>query len=163
MQSKLLPIYLNDHLAGATAGADLARRLAGSNESEEDYGLPLSQVAREIEEDREALRAIMSRLDVGTDRAKQLLAWAAEKAGRLKLNGHLLSYSPLSRLEELEMLALGVTGKRALWLSLLLLVPHEKSLSAQELETLVGRAQEQLDTIETCRQRAILDAFPSQS
>jgi hypothetical protein len=64
MQSKLLPIYLNDHLAGATAGADLARRLAGSNESEEDYGLPLSQVAREIEEDREALRAIMSRLEV---------------------------------------------------------------------------------------------------
>ncbi|HEY3865118.1 MAG TPA: hypothetical protein VGL54_03415 [Solirubrobacteraceae bacterium] len=161
MSSKLLPIYLNDHLAGATAGADLARRLAGSNEDEEDYGLPLSQVAREIEEDREALRTIMSRLGVGTDRAKQLLAWAAEKAGRLKLNGRLVSYSPLSRLEELEMLALGVTGKRTLWLSLLLLVPHEESLSTPELETLIGRAQEQLDTIETCRQRAILDAFPS--
>lgn len=161
MPSKLLPIYLNDHLAGATAGADLARRVAGSNEGEE-YGLPLSQLAREIGEDREALRTIMSRLGVGTDRAKQLLAWAAEKAGRLKLNGHLLSYSPLSRLEELEMLALGVTGKRALWLSLLLLAPDEASLSTPELETLIGRAQEQLDTIETCRQRAILDAFPAQ-
>jgi hypothetical protein len=163
MSSKLLPIYLNDHLAGATAGADLARRVAGSNDGNEDYRLPLSQLAREIEEDREALRAIMSRLDIGSDRAKQLLAWAAEKAGRLKLNGHLLSYSPLSRLEELEMLALGVAGKRSLWLSLLLLAPDQECLSTQELEQLIGRAEEQLDTIETCRQRAIFDAFPPQA
>jgi hypothetical protein len=163
MSNELLPIYLNDHLAGATAGADLARRVAGSNKGNEDYRLPLSQLAREIEEDREALRTIMSRLGVGSDRAKQILAWAAEKAGRLKLNGHLLSYSPLSRLEELEMLALGVTGKCSLWRSLLLLAPDEERLPIPELEQLIGRAEEQLDTIETCRRRAVLDAFPSQT
>jgi hypothetical protein len=31
MQTKLLVIYLNDHLAGATAGAAVAQRAAGSN------------------------------------------------------------------------------------------------------------------------------------
>ena len=36
--------------------------------------------------------------------------WVAEKAGRLKLNGSLLTYSPLSRLVELEGLSLGVEG-----------------------------------------------------
>jgi hypothetical protein len=161
MPDKLLSIYLNDHLAGATAGAELARRAAGSNEGNNDYSPALVQLARKVEEDRKALLAIMSRLGAGTDRTKQLLAWAAEKAGRLKLNGHLLSYSPLSRLEELEMLTLGVTGKRALWLSLLVLAPDEDRLSTQELETLIDRAQEQLDTLETCRQRAVLDAFSS--
>jgi hypothetical protein len=49
---------------------------------------------------------------------KVLLGWGAEKAGRLKLNGELLGYSPLSRLEELEALSLGVEGKLALWTAL---------------------------------------------
>jgi hypothetical protein len=31
MQSKLLAIYLNDHLAGATVGAAVTRRVASSN------------------------------------------------------------------------------------------------------------------------------------
>ena len=32
----VLGIYLNDHLAGATAGAELARRAAGSAQDRED-------------------------------------------------------------------------------------------------------------------------------
>ena len=39
------------------------------------------------------------------------MAWSAEKFGRLKLNGQLSGYSPLSRLEELEILALVAEGK----------------------------------------------------
>jgi len=41
-----------------------------------------------------------------------------EKVGRLKLNGQLTGYSPLSRLVELEGLELGITGKRAMWAAL---------------------------------------------
>ena len=52
-------------------------------------------------------------------------AWAAEKAARLKLNGRLLSRSPLSSLEELEMLRLGVEGKAAGWRTLRALAVHE--------------------------------------
>ena len=32
MSKKLLSIYLNDHLAGATGGLELARRARGANE-----------------------------------------------------------------------------------------------------------------------------------
>lgn len=35
MPSKLLAIYLNDHLTGATGGAALARRTAESNQLEQ--------------------------------------------------------------------------------------------------------------------------------
>ena len=35
LSSDLLPIYLNDHLAGATAGSGLAHRAAGANEGTE--------------------------------------------------------------------------------------------------------------------------------
>jgi hypothetical protein len=160
MQSKLLAIYLNDHLAGATAGVAVARRAAGSNRNNDTYYPALAALAEEIHDDRATLLGIMSGLKVGTDPVKQALAWAAEKAGRLKLNGHLLSYSPLSRLAELELLALGVTGKRALWRSLELLAPQESRLRHEQLAELLARAERQLEQIEMCRRRAASDAFP---
>ena len=57
---------------------------------------------RQIEEDVDALRDLMARLGVKPDRVKEAMGWTAEKLGRLKLNGQLLGYSPLSRLVELE-------------------------------------------------------------
>jgi hypothetical protein len=161
MQSKLLTIYLNDHLAGATAGATVARRVASSNRESEIYYPALSRLAEEIREDRASLLGIMSVLKIGTDPVKQVLVWGAEKASRLKLNGHLLSYSPLSRLDELEFLALGVTGKLALWRSLDLLVPRETGLRREQLAELIARAERQLEEIEACRRRAVVDAFPA--
>lgn len=158
---KHLSVYLQDHFAGATAGAGLARRVAGSNRDGEGYGAPLRELAGEIDEDRDSLRSLMDQLHVRADRVKQLAAWTGEKVGRLKLNGHLFTYSPLSRLEELELLALGVTGKRALWRTLNLLSRQEPRLSTPELERLIGRADEQLEKIEACRRTAVGDALLS--
>ncbi len=160
---KHLSVYLQDHFAGATAGADLARRAAGSNRDDEGYGAPLWELAGEIDEDRDSLRSLMDQLHVRADRVKQLAAWTGEKVGRLKLNGHLFTYSPLSRLEELELLALGVTGKRALWQTLHLLAQQEPRLSTQELERLISRADEQLEKIEACRRNAVGDALSPES
>jgi hypothetical protein len=110
----LLATYLNDHLAGSTAGVELARRARSSNEGT-PLGDFLAELTAEIEEDREVLGEVMQAVAAGRDRVKVTAAWAGEKAGRLKLNGRLLGYSPLSRLVELEGLTLGVTGKLALW------------------------------------------------
>lgn len=154
----MLPIYLNDHLAGSTAALELARRALRSN-SQNEYGPPLARLAAEVEQDRKALLSIMAGLGVGSDRAKLLAAWAAEKVGRLKLNGRLLGYSPLSRLMELEVLLLGVTGKLALWRALDQLAPQDPRLDRGELERLMERAAGQLQEIETLRQRAVIDAF----
>ncbi|HEY2141283.1 MAG TPA: hypothetical protein VGG98_04405 [Solirubrobacteraceae bacterium] len=158
MEHKLLSIYLNDHLAGSTLGRDLARRTAGSNR-DNDYGPPLARLAEEIDADRDSLLALMDTLEVGTDRVKVLGAWVAEKAGRLKLNGRLLSYSPLSRLVELEALLLGVTGKLALWRSLQLGEAKDLQLPKSELKRLVERAERQARELESLRLRAMAEVL----
>jgi hypothetical protein len=149
---KLLPIYLNDHLAGATLGVELARRLRGSNEDDPAFGGELAEICAEIEADREALLAIMGKLDVGPSRLKPLAAVLAERLGRLKLNGQLRGYSPLSRLDELEILQLGVTGKRCLWRALE--QTHAGDLPDFDLGALAERATGQLRRLEALHLKA---------
>jgi hypothetical protein len=152
-----LKIYLEDHYAGATAGLELARRAFGANKGT-SYGDALEPIVREIEEDREALRAIMTTLGVGPDRFKVAGAWAGEKAGRLKLNGHLTGYSPQSRVVELEGLVLGVTGKRSLWAALRHVEPLEPRLDIEQLDRLITRAERQRDVLEELRLQAVSEA-----
>jgi hypothetical protein len=156
-----LSIYLNDHLAGSTLGVSLARRVAGSNRGT-SYGAVLETIAQEIDEDRAALLDVMERLSVGQDRLKVALAWGAEKAGRLKLNGELLGYSPLSRLEELEALSLGVEGKLGLWRALRHTLGSDPRLEGVDLEELVARAQSQRRRLERQRMSAAAEALASQ-
>jgi hypothetical protein len=110
-----LEIYLNDHLAGACGGVELARRLRASNRDDAVFGETLSRVCAEIEADRTVLEQVIERLGYSRSRVKPAAAWVAEKLGRLKLNGQLRGYSPLSRLIELEGLLIGITGKIGLW------------------------------------------------
>lgn len=154
----LLAIYLNDHLAGATAGRELARRAAANNRGTA-YGSFLAKLAIAIDEDRDSLVALMQALDIDIDRPKVIGGWAAEKLGRLKLNGRLLGYSPLSRLVELEGLTLGVRGKLALWLALRELEADDSRLASANLEGLVTRAESQLVELEEHRLRAVPEAL----
>lgn len=155
---KRLRIYLNDHLAGSVAGIELARRALAANEGNE-YGRLLDRVLAEIEEDQAALRDVMARLEVPAARPKLAAAWAMEKVGRLKLNGQLRGYSPLSRLLELEGLVVGVRGKLALWRSLAQLAAVEPRLAPVDLATLVARANAQLEELEAHRLRAAVSAL----
>jgi hypothetical protein len=57
----------------------------------------------------------MHRLGIRINPVKIGLAVGAERLGRLKLNGRLGTYSPLSRFMELDVLAMGIEGKKLLW------------------------------------------------
>jgi hypothetical protein len=154
----LLATYLNDHLAGATAGRELARRSAASNRGSA-LGQFLSELAQEVDEDRDALLALMGELQIGADRIKVLGGWAIEKLGRLKPNGRLLSYSPLSRLLELEGLTLGVRGKLALWHALQTIEPDEPALASADLGSLARRAERQLEELDRHRRAIVPEAL----
>jgi hypothetical protein len=154
----LLAIYLNDHLAGSTAGLELARRAVGNNRGT-GYGNVLAEVAEEIAEDRAALIDVMDRLSVGRDRVKVAGGWAAEKLGRLKLNGSLLSYSPLSRMVEIEGLSLGVEGKLGLWQALKVTHGDDPRLRGVDLDALITRARSQRRRLERQRRRAAEEAL----
>jgi hypothetical protein len=147
----LLGVYLNDHLAGATAGMGLARRMAASAEPGSGSAATLRALAGEIAEDRSALVTIMTALGIRIRGYKVFGAWAGEKAGLLKLNGHLLTRSPLSDLEEAEVLRLGVEGKAAGWRTLRVLADRERRLDAARLDELLARAARQSATLETLR------------
>lgn len=148
----LLGIYLNDHLAGATAGVARIRHLVRS-----EQGSVLTQVlepvAAEIVQDRTSLLGIMQDLEVPVRRHKVCAGWTAEKVARLKANGRLVGRSPLTTVVELELLRLGVEGKAAAWQLLRRLADTEDRLDARLLDSLLNRARRQQDIIERWRLR----------
>jgi hypothetical protein len=153
-----LHVYLQDHLAGATAGVELARRIASQNEGTE-YGDAMARLAEEIAEDREELKAIMAQVGAGADRLKIAAAWTGEKAGRLKRNGSWLGYSPSSRLIELEGLSAGVQGKLSLWRALRQIAPGRPEFEEAKLDELIARADRQLGTLGALHRKAAVEAF----
>jgi len=146
----LLGIYLNDHLAGATGGAELFRRAAGAHRGTE-LGDTLARLATEIAEDRQALLDMMAALDIPVRQYKLYAAWVVEKVARLKLNGRLLQRSPLSDLVELEGMRLGVEGKAAGWRTLALAASRYDGIDSDRLEELIARAGRQAETLEEAR------------
>jgi hypothetical protein len=143
---KLLAIYLNDHLAGATVGVELTRRSLRANRGT-DLGRFLEDLLGEIEEDKRTLEAIMDAVGVGKSPVKPRLAVAAERLGRLKLNGQVTGYSPLSRVLELEGLTIGVAGKLSLWRNLRDAAGLADRLPGIDLDALIARAERQLSSI----------------
>jgi hypothetical protein len=156
--ARLLPIYLNDHLAGATVGLELARRALRENEGTE-LGAFLGELLAEIREDRQTLIRLMERLGVARSPVKIAASWTAEKLGRLKLNGRLTGYSPLSRLLELEGLAGGIEAKRALWLALGEIRDRDERLRELDLAALAERARSQRERLEPHRLAAAAEAL----
>ena len=113
----LLAVYLNDHLAAATAAVELCRRSARSI-ADQDTIVALSDLADELHAERDTLRQLMRRLSVEENRPLEAVGWLGEKLGRLKPNGSLVRRSPLSDVIELEGLRLSVQGKLGCWRAL---------------------------------------------
>ncbi|MEU3183937.1 hypothetical protein ABZ707_06960 [Streptomyces sp. NPDC006923] len=157
---RLLGIYLNDHLAGATGGVELLRRAARAQRGR-SRGPQLAELAEEVASDRAALQQIMADLGIPVQRAKTALGWLAEKAGRLKLNGHLLSRSPLSDVLDLEMMRLGVEGKTSCWRSLRAIADTDSRLDTARLDGLLQRAGRQAEVLEALRTAAAVETFGS--
>jgi hypothetical protein len=143
-----LEIYLNDHLAGATGGVELARRLRASNQGYPAFGEPLGRICAEVEADKTTLEQVIEGLDYSRSKVKPAAVWLAEKLGRLKLNGQLRGYSPLSRLIELEGLLIGVTGKIGLWETLTELgVDQDLGLDFEQLAARAARQRAAIDDL----------------
>ena len=155
---RFLAIYLNDHLAGSTAGYEIAKRAAGSNKGT-PLGEFLAQLVLDIEEDRTALQNLMNELGVQKVAVKGAAAWVAEKIGRLKFNGRITGYSDLSRLLELEFLRLGVEGKLKMWRTMIQIRAKYPPLADANLEKFVSRAEEQRSLLDQAHREAAVQVF----
>ena len=161
MDRKLLGIYLNDHLAGSVVGENLAKRIARQNEDNE-YGRAVAQIAKEIEEDKATLREVMDRAGVRQKQIRLAFARVTELGTRLKPNGRLVGYSPLSRVLELEGLTMGISGKLELWRSLEAL-NSSADIGGMDYSALAARAENQRDRGEDLRGRAAREALSGQT
>ncbi|MEU9500992.1 hypothetical protein [Streptomyces sp. NPDC048196] len=153
-ESRMVAVYLNDHLAGATAGVELARRMAREHQGS-DLGGEVKDLAAEISLDRQALLRLMAALGVPVRRYKVYGAWAGEKVGRLKPNGRVVRRSGLSTLIELEGMRLGVEGKALLWRALLEWAPREPRLDTRRLQELLSGARQQAEVLDALHRKAV--------
>jgi hypothetical protein len=153
-----LSIYLNDQLAMGVLWRELARRAQRNNRGTPAEAV-LAQVGSAIAEDVETFRNIMRQLRIRPNPAKTGLAVAAERLGRLKPNGRLIRYSPLSRFTELEILVMGIEAKKQLWATLRDLADLGRRLPGIDFGELIERAEHQRTALDPLRLRAGRDAF----
>jgi hypothetical protein len=142
-----MDVYLNDHLAGATLGSELAEQIRKRHEGSA-LGELMGHLAHEIEEDRQTLVDLMNRLNISQNPIKQVTGWVAEKAARLKFSGICPGESSQSTLMALESLALGVEGKAKMWQVLTQVQSQYPTLASANLEELLERATRQHASLE---------------
>ncbi|MGH3683680.1 MAG: hypothetical protein ACRDRU_15720 [Pseudonocardiaceae bacterium] len=155
-----LATYLNDHLAGAVAGSELANKI--SNEYlDTSYGPFLTELARDIMQDKATLEELMERLEIQRSPIRQAASWIGEKLSRVKLSETMTGDQDLKRLLEFEALSLGIEGKLSMWRTLIRVSRSQVELAAIDLATLAERAESQRSKLEDHRlqiaHRALLD------
>ncbi|MGH3911909.1 MAG: hypothetical protein ACRDTC_00640 [Pseudonocardiaceae bacterium] len=156
--NKLLATYLNDHLAGANAGSELAQKISSEN-SGTSLGAFLAELASDIEQDRTTLEGVMERLGIEKDPVKTAAGWIFEKFSRLKLSDALTGSNDLKHLLEFETLSLGIEGKRIMWAALRQVSDQHAELSGTDLDGLVKRAEGQRAALEEHRLQAATAAL----
>ncbi|MGH3782517.1 MAG: hypothetical protein ACRDRO_18335 [Pseudonocardiaceae bacterium] len=145
-----LETYLNDHLAGATTGTELANKIKAEY-ADTSFGPFLAELAGDIDQDKTSLEELMDRLGIARSPIKQATSWIAEKASRLKLSEAMTGDPDLKRLLEFEMLSLGIEGKASLWRSLIAVSDSHPALVTTDLVRLEKRAESQRVNLEEHR------------
>lgn len=141
-----LGIYLNDHRAGEAVLVRLAGRILRSNRST-PWASDLSELHEAIRADAATLDEVAEAAGVTGGSIKRLAAIVGVGVGRLKLNGHLLTYSPLSRVLELEALIAALELKRSMWATLGELASGRPPLDVFDPTTMVDRASAQQEIV----------------
>ena len=147
MADKAMDVYLNDHLAGAMLGSDLAGQLC-DRETDPSRRELLKGIAADIDADRETLLGLMESLDVSRNPVKQVGGWLSEKASRVKFSGASSGEPDHGAFMALETLRLGVAGKKCLWLALKEARGEYPQLNDVDLDRLIKRASTQEDHLE---------------
>lgn len=156
-QNEALDAYLNDHLAGAAAGVELAERIAEHNPG--PLATHLEELGLAIAADRDTLEQLMERLGVIPSRPKQVAGKVLETLSRFRLNERITGSPDVTRLMEIETLSLGIEGKLALWRSLEQVTASRPELADFDLGALIARAVDQRSGLEPFRLEAAATAL----
>jgi hypothetical protein len=155
-----LPGYLNDHLAGAAAGIQLAERCR-DRDPESELGHVLQTLLIEIRHDREVLERVIRVLGGSPNTIKRATALGAERMSSLRMSLPVIGPGSResARLEEIEVLSLGIEGKRLMWAALAQLSSTDERLSEFPFPDLKRQARSQRDRLERFRLRLAAEAL----
>lgn len=143
-----LATYLNDHLGGSAAALQLLEHMS-TRETGENRSF-YAALLQEVTADREVLDDIIHRVGKpGT--LREVGGWLAEKAHRLKMLWDDPAGDQLHEFEALELLNIGIHGKRSLWRALNRVSPGIPALQNVDYKRLEQRADEQLARVEVRR------------
>lgn len=152
MPTNPLAVYLKDHHAGSEAALEILDHLEASHEGEAG---PLARRLRpEFLSEREALVELLARLGDSVSLPRRIAGWLSEKGAELKLKADDFSEGPLHLLEAVELLGLGVHGKRGLWVALVANAERNQALGGVDYVRLIQQADAQRESIEVVRLKA---------
>jgi len=152
--------YVNDHLAGSSGALLLVDEIASHHDDPEARQF-FDSLKGKIEEDRATLDGLLKRIAEEPSALMKAAGGIAARVGGLKLMWEKVEPGKLGMFEALEMLTLGIQGKRLLWIIMREIqpwFPEWKSLNFQELEL---EAIRQRDEVEEWRIRAGKDTLIS--
>ena len=148
MDQPALGRYLNDHLSGSEVATRLLTRLS-RRYRRTGSGTFFAGLLADIRADQQKLAELARRIGVRRSVAKQVAGRMAEVAARPKLR--MRTRDDLGLFESLEVLALGILGKRSLWQALRQIAPMDGRFNARELARLEARAVDQHARVEARR------------
>jgi hypothetical protein len=149
MDNPQLATYLNDHLAGSEATLELLDYLAKEHAGTQ-IAMLASGLREDVEADRRALEALMSRLGIAQSPSR--------KTAPLKPNLDDPQSGP-RLLEIFDALSLAIEGKRLLWRSLKTAAVYNPELQGTDYQALEWGADEQRLGVEPFRMGAAKGAF----
>ena len=152
--------YLNDHLAGSVGALELFDRLIDIYQ-----GKPLERffqdLRNEIDADQETLKELIAKLGEKESAVRKAGAWVAEKLSRATIQLSEPREGELGLFLALEVLALGINGKRSLWRALAGASETAPRLRGLDYAMLEKRAMEQHDRVEAKRLEIAREVFRS--
>lgn len=156
--TQYLSIYLNDHLAGSVAAVELLERIKTS------YGANVAATVvatlmAEVKEDQRDLESLISALGITRSASRQAVGWLSERLMAVKFTIDDVSEGKLRLLESIEVVAIGIHGKLALWEALAAAAAENTALAHLDYARLVSRAKAQRNTAELLRLNAAVAAF----
>lgn len=114
---------------------------------------------KEISKDQDVLAKIAQGLGLEDSPMKKALGWIGEKAARLKFALSKDQPGSVGLVQAMEVLSLGIAGKRGLWDALAATQPLGMAKMKINLAKLVARADRQRALVEGWRIEAAREAF----
>jgi hypothetical protein len=151
-----LAIYLHDHLGAANSAVQMLETWRSERHGPEFKHFTV-QLLAEVKKDRSELRNVIRAIGGSSHSWKEVAGWLAEKAALLKLRA--TGDADLAFFEGLELLALGVAGKRALWKMLSVVARYDDRLRRFDFRRLERTASAQAIAVQRQRLAAGRKAF----